>query len=412
MIHLSALLLLTSLYPAPVDSGNWPSFRGPTQDGKASGAHDLPISWSESENIVWKTPIHGKAWSSPVVWGDQIWMTTATEDGKKLGAICVDRRSGKILHDSLVFEIEKPFFCHPVNSYASSTPVIEEGRLYVHYGSAGTGCIDTETGKVLWTRNDFPCNHFRAAGASPILYQNLLVLSFDGFDLQYLVALDKKTGSTVWKKDKAIDFKNKDGDGHKAYSTPRVLTLHGKPTLVSPSAEQTIALDPETGVERWRVTHGGMNASAVPLWGLDRIFLTCGSGNKLLAVKPGSDHSATIDWTLTQNVPSRSSLVMNEDLLFMVNDGGIASCVDARSGKLIKQLRLGGSFYASPVLADGKIYCCNQEKPGKSFVIEATRDMNLLGTGTLDEGCMASPVFLGQSLFLRTRTHLLRIERR
>jgi outer membrane protein assembly factor BamB len=410
-----SVLLLVLVVGAPVGAQeNWPSFRGPTGDGQAPAAHGLPVVWSESRNIVWKTAIHDKGWSSPVIWGKQIWLTTALANGKELYAVCIDADSGKVLHDRKVFDVEKPAFCHPVNSYASPTPVIEEGRVYVHFGSSGTACLDTATAKVLWTKRDLPCDHWRGPASSPILYKDLLILTFDGYDYQYLAALDKKTGALVWKKDKNIAYPDKDGDLKKAYSTPQVVQLHGKPCLVSPSAEATIAVNPDTGDELWRVTHGGMNGSARPVFGHDHFFLTSGHTTTLLAVaveENGTMRKATVDWKCRQAVPSKSSLLLSGDLIFMVSDGGIASCVDVKTGKQVKQLRLSGTFAASPVLADGKIYYCS-EKDGKTFVVEANRDMKLLATNVLDEGCMASPAVLGRAIYLRTRTHLYRIEQK
>ncbi len=376
----------------------------------------MPVTWSESDNIVWKTAIHDKGWSSPVIWGKQIWMTTALADGKELWAVCVDRDSGKVIHDVKLFDVEKPAaLSNKVNSYASPTPVVEEGRVYVHFGSVATACLDTATAKVLWAHRDLPCNHWRGPGSSPILYKDLLILTFDGYDFQYLAALDKKTGATVWKKDKNIAYPDKDGDLKKAYSTPQIVQLHGKAHLVSPSAEATVAVNPETGEDLWRVTHGGMNVSARPVFGHDRFFLTTGHTTKLLAIgleETGDAWKPRRDWMCRQNVPSRSSLLLHGDLIFMVSDNGVASCVDVKTGTQVKQLRLGGGFFASPVLADGKIYYCNEETPGKTFVVEASAGMKLLATNVLDEGCMASPAVIGKSLFLRTRTHLYRIEQK
>jgi outer membrane protein assembly factor BamB len=175
---------------------DWNQFRGALTNGYAPSAN-LPLEWNEDSNVAWKTPIHGKAWSSPVVWKDQIWMTTATTDGKKLFAVCVNAKSGKIEHDVKVFDIAKPMFCIPYNSYASSTPVVEDGRVWVHFGSAGTACLDTATGETLWTRQDLPCDHVRAAGSSPITFRNMVIINFDGGDYQYVVALNKTTGKTV-----------------------------------------------------------------------------------------------------------------------------------------------------------------------------------------------------------------------
>src|SRR5499427_8317617 len=191
---------------------NWPQFRGPEGTGH-SDARDLPLNWSETNNVVWKTPIHDRGWSSPVIYGDQIWLTTATQDGRKLYAVCVDRETGRVVQDLKLFEVAQPQYAHPFNTYASPTPVVEDGRVYVTFGSPGTAAIDTTSGKVVWARRDLECNHFRGAGSSPILFRDLLLMHFDGSDVQYAVALDKRTGKTVWKTPRSIDFQDLQPDG-------------------------------------------------------------------------------------------------------------------------------------------------------------------------------------------------------
>src|SRR4051812_30497805 len=158
MARAIALFIACLLSVACFAETNWPQFRGPTGQG-LSDAKGLPLTWSEKQNVAWKTPIHGKAWSSPVVWGDQVWLTTATEDGRQLFAVCVDKSSSKVVHDLKLFEVPTPQYAHPFNSYASPTPVIEQGRVYVSFGSPGIACLDTTSGKVLWERRDFVCNH-------------------------------------------------------------------------------------------------------------------------------------------------------------------------------------------------------------------------------------------------------------
>src|SRR5689334_22957571 len=195
----AVLLTTLALVVAALGGDNWPRFRGPDGDGH-SDAKKLPLTWSETQNVVWKTSIHDRGWSSPVVWGDQVWLTTATEKGREMYAVCLDRATGKVVHDIKVFEVPNPDpLGNPMNTYASPTPVIEEGRVYVHFGSYGTACLDTKTGKRLWERRDLTCNHWRGPASSPILYRDLLILTFDGYDVQYLAALDKATGKTVWK---------------------------------------------------------------------------------------------------------------------------------------------------------------------------------------------------------------------
>jgi outer membrane protein assembly factor BamB len=409
---LACLLFLSSLAHA---ADNWPEFRGPTADGHAT-AKNLPVTFSETENVAWKTAIQHKGWSSPVVWGDQIWLTTATEDGMSLFAVGLDLNTGKIPQNKniRVFYVNKPQYCIPFNSYASCTPAIEEGRVYVHFGSPGTAAIDTATGKVLWKRDDLKCDHHRGPGSSPIIFENLLIVNLDGFDLQYVVAFDKLTGDTVWKTDRNIDYGTDDGDAKKAYGTPRVILVDGKPQLINPSAGATIAYDPRTGNEIWRVKSGGMNAAARPLWGHGMIYATTAAGGwQLFAVRPDGEGDVTKShntWKQPKTVPTRSSPIMIDDLIYMVNDAGIFSCVDAKTGEQVWVKRLGGNYTASPVYADGKLYFFSQE--GACPVLEPGREFKMLANNTLEEGCMASPAVADNALLVRTRTHLYRIEQK
>jgi outer membrane protein assembly factor BamB len=391
---------------------NWDAFRGSTGDGHAK-ATGLPVNWSETENVVWKTPINGKAWSSPVVWDDQIWLTNATPDGKALSVVCVDRKTGKITKDIKLFELDKPPFCHPFNSYASSTPAIEKGRLYAHFGTNGTACVDTETGKVLWDRRDLHCDHFRGAGSSPVVHGDLLFLIFDGVDVQYVVALDKNTGKTVWKKDREIVYPaSKDGDDRKGYATPAIFTIDGKPQLVCPAAGATIAYEPATGKEIWRVLHPTMNAASRPILANNLIYVTVGHKPTLLAIRPGGTGDITnshVQWKQGRSVPSRPGILVIGDLLFMVSDNGIVSCLDAKTGTQVWEERLGGECTSSALFADGHIYLMDQS--GNSFVIEPTRTFKKVASNRLPDGCMASPIAVGKSLLIRTKTHLYCFEK-
>jgi outer membrane protein assembly factor BamB len=405
---LAAWLLIA---PGLSAAEHWNQFRGPRGDGQA-GSASLPLQWSESQNVAWKTAIHGKAWSSPVVWGEQIWMTSATEDGKQLFAICVDAATGRIVHDLTVFEIAEPMFCYPYNSYASPTPVVEEGRLWVHFGSAGTACLDTASGQVLWTRQDLPCDHWRGPGSSPIIFRDLLIVNFDGYDLQYVVALDKHTGKTVWKADRTIDYGTDDGDMKKAYCTCTVFEHQGRLQLVSPAAVGTVAYDPLTGKELWKVHHGGYNAAARPLYSHGMVIINIEGGLKLLAVRPDGAGDVTkshIVWTCNRQTPTRPSQLIVQDHLYMVNDQGIVTCLDIKTGEPVWTERMGGRHSASPIYANGRIWLFDEEN--KSRVIEANpREFRLLAVNPLDAGCMASPAVIGDALIVRTKTHLYRIE--
>jgi outer membrane protein assembly factor BamB len=328
-------------------------------------------------------------------------------------AVCVDRESGKVVHDIKLGTDDHPQYCHPFNSYASSTPFVEDGRLYAHFGSPGTWCIDTATGKTLWERRDLKCDHFRGAASSPVVYGDLVYLIFDGSDFQYVVALNKTTGKTVWKTDRKIDYggNNNNGDYKKAYATPALFEIDGKQQLVCPSAVCTIAYDPKTGAELWRIAHDGMNGSARPVMGNGLLYLTSGHNKKLLAIAPtgtGMLAADAVKWQSTKSVPSRPSLLLDGDLLYTVSDDGFASCYEAATGKVLWNERLGGEFSASPVLADGRIYFCNQT--GRTFVVAAGRKFVVEADNRLGEGkdamFMASPAVAGNDLILRTKTHL------
>jgi outer membrane protein assembly factor BamB len=385
---------------------SWSQFRGSNGDGKAEA--DLPATFSETSNVKWKIPIHGKGWSSPVIWGDQLWVTTATEDGKRMSAICIDRHSGKVLRDLVVFENENPRFCHSTNSYASCTPVIEEGRIYVHFGSYGTACLDTETGEKIWERRDFECNHWRGPGSSPVIHGDKLIVAYDGYDLQYVTALDKGSGKTVWKEDRNIDYGSDNGDRKKAYSTATVIEHKGRLQVVSPSATDTISYDLDTGEEFWRVHHGGMNAAARPLYAHGLVYIAAGSGPlSLIAVRPDGTGDVTdshIEWEFGKSAPKRPSQIIDGDLMFMINDEGVASCINAKTAGVVWQKRVGGSYRASPILANGRIYCFSMD--GRIAVFEAAKKYKLVADNKLDNGFQASPAVAGESLYLRTTNDL------
>lgn len=405
----SVCLLATTTPVTPTAA--WPEFRGPLGDGVSPDGRPA-VTWSETEHIRWKTAIHGKGWSSPVVWQDQIWLTTATEDGGQMSVVCVDRHSGRVLHDRVVFHNQQPAFCHPTNSYASPTPVVTAGRLYVHFGSYGTACLDTQTAQTLWERRDLPCDHFRGPGSSPILFGGRLYVALDGFDRQYQVALDAETGATVWQRDRQIDYGSEDGDFRKAYGTCAVIEWEGRQQLISPSAAETIAYDPATGDEIWRVRHGGMNAATRPLDAHGLVYLTNGDsvGNdrpSLLAVRPQGRGRLAADqqvWVLDQGAPKRSSPTIVGDHLFLVSDEGVAACLEALTGKTLWRRRLNGSYRASPVSAQERIYFFNLE--GQTTVIQAGPQFKLLAENQLDDGCQASAAIVGEALYVRTTQHL------
>jgi outer membrane protein assembly factor BamB len=416
-ILIAAACLMAAAAPLGAD---WPQFRGPDGTG-VSTSKDVPTTWSESEHIVWKTAVHGRAWSSPIVLGQQVWMTTATPDGKMLYAVALDRESGKVVHDLKLFDVEKPQFVHTFNTHASPTPVAEPGRVYVTFGAPGTAALDAKTGKVLWERRDFECNHFRGAGSSPIIFGNLLLLHFDGSDHQFLVALDKRTGKTVWRTERSVDFRDigpdgkvqAEGDMRKAFSTPHIITVGGKPVMVSIGSKATYGYDPLTGKELWRIeeptSHSG---STRPVVYKDLVIYPSGfPRGQVLAVRPDGrgDVTAThVAWRLARGVPNKPSLLLVDDLVYMITDAGILTCVDAGSGEVVWTQRLKGEYSASPIAAGGRVYVMSED--GLTTVFEAGRAFKLVAENRLDEGFLASPAIDGRSLFVRSRTHVYRIE--
>ena len=419
LLFVASLLYVIPFSEKPIDREafateateySWNQFRGPTADGK-SHSPNLPIGWNETTGIRWKTPVSGKAWSSPVVSGNTIWLSNATKDGRRLSLLAVNAKTGMIRKDITVFEIEEPMFCHPFNSYASPTPVVEDGCLYVHYGSAGTACIDTATDVITWTRQDLPCDHHRGPGSSPIVFEDKLFLTFDGFDQQYVIALDAKTGKTIWRTDRSIHYGSDDGDFKKAYCTPTIVTHNNRTQLVSPAAVATVAYDPDNGEELWTVYHGGFNAAARPLYSHGLVVICTAQGDRLLAVRPDGTGDITdenVVWKFGKSAPTRPSQSVVADQLYMVSDTGIFSCIDIETGKVRWSERHSGRYSASLIESGGRLYACDED--GTCIVFKANPQFfEIVSENKLNDGCMASPAVFGDDLLIRTKSHLYRI---
>ncbi len=418
--------LAVVLMTAGVGWGDWPQFRGPSGDGLAmapgSGARlGAPVRWSETENVVWKTAIPHVGWSSPAVLDGQVWLTTATEEGHDFFAICVDAESGEIRFNERVFHAEDPEpLGNPLNGYASPTPVVERGRVYVHFGSYGTACIDTATFEVLWKREDLRCRHYRGPGSSPILFEDLLILTMDGVDVQYLVAMEKATGRTVWKTDRTAEWNDLDADGkprdegdlRKAYSTPLIVEAGGRRQMLSVGAKALYGYDPATGRELWKVQTPAFSGAAGPVYGDGIAYMISGFGRtELMAIRVDGSGDVTdshVLWKTARTVPRTPSPVLIGDLLFTINDTGIVVCLDRATGEQIWKDRIRGDHAASLLYADGNIYSFNQD--GSSTVFKAARRFEVVATNTLETGCMATPAFDGDALLIRTKTHLYRIQ--
>lgn len=425
-LTLAAAVLMPAFAPH-LATANWPEFRGPFGNGHVAAPGNskptgLPLRWSETENVRWKTAIPHLGWSTPVVWGNQVWLTTATKDGHDFYVIRVDAESGDVRTNRKMFHADKPEpLGNNVNCYASPSPVIESGRIYVHFGSYGTACLSTEDGKTLWERTDLPCRHYRGPGSSAILHNDLLILTFDGVDVQYVAALDKTSGRTVWKTDRTTKWDDLDangmpkreGDFRKAFSTPLVVEISGKPQVLSIGSKAAFAYAPGTGRELWNVRLPGYSCAPRPVFGNGLAFLVAGRGKpELWAVEVdgrGDVARTHVAWkTGGKHVPNTPSPTLVDGLLYLLADNSTFSCLDAATGEEVWRARLGGNFMASPIYADGRLYCSSVQ--GKTTVLKAGRAHEVLAENRLDSGFMASPAVSGRTLFLRTKTHLYRVE--
>jgi len=413
LVLVSALM---SIAASPAFAAEWPDWRGPTADGR-SDATGLSLKWSETENVIWKTAIHDLGHSTPVVWGDQIWMTTATEDGAVQYAVCVDLNSGEVVHDIEVFRNEDPQRVHPNNSYATPSAVIEQGRVYVHFGTFGTAAIDSATGEVLWRRTDLNCDHMQGPVSSPILYEHLLIIDLEGVDKQFMAALDKRTGETVWLHHRPAELYEGIEPVYllKSYHTPVLVDVAGETQLVSNGGLLATGHDPGTGEELWRILYRDDNPISRIVTGNGLLFINSGGSpgaSELFAVREGGKGDVTdshVVWKMTEDVCHESSPVLVDDLLYTMSDRGTLICMDAATGDQIWTQELEGKYGASLLAADGRIYLSNKE--GMTTVIEPGRAFRELAVNQLDGELWASPAVAGKSLLLRTKTHLYRIGR-
>jgi outer membrane protein assembly factor BamB len=380
----------------------WPQFRGPSGQGQ-SAASGLPVSWSESQHIGWKTAIPGIGWSSPVIADGQIWLTAASERGASLRAIALDQETGQLLHNVEVFRVEKPPSIHEKNSYASPTPILEAGRVYVHFGTLGTAALN-RSGEIVWKTQQLRYAHGHGGGGSPALAGDVLVISCDGTDQQYVVALDKNTGEIRWKTVRR--------GGAMAYTTPLAIPRGDGRQVVSPGGNHVVSYDLESGEELWSVDYDGFSGVPRPVFAHGLVYITTGFYNPvLMAIRPDGRGNVTkthVAWQWSRGVPLTPSPLVVGGEIYMVSDNGIATCLDAKTGQELWRERLGGGFSASPVSADGRVYFLNES--GEATVIRAGREFERLEVNQLDGRTMASPAIAGRAIYLRSDSQLYRIE--
>ncbi|MBY0231160.1 MAG: PQQ-binding-like beta-propeller repeat protein [Gemmataceae bacterium] len=397
-----SLLLLALAAP------DWPEFRGPTGQG-VSTAKRVPTKWSPTENVAWKTDIPGFGWSSPVVAGGKAYLTTAVAKDKQvsLRALCLDAAKGKILWDEEVFE-KKAVAMHGKNSHASPTPIVRDGKLYVHFGHYGTSCLEL-SGKSVWKNDSLAWKPVHGTGGSPVIVDGLLVFSRDGADVREVVALDIKDGKAKWQTERSAISK---AQSRFSFSTPLVIEVGGKKQIISPGSDVVGAYDPKDGKEIWRCSYSGYSVIPRPVFAHGLLFLATSYNNSAaLAVDPTGKGDVTethLKWTLKRNAPHTPSMLAVGDDVCMVSDSGAASCVEAKTGEVRWTKRLPGKGYsASPILADGKIYFLSED--GVCTVVKPGGEYKEVARNELKEPTLASPAAIDGALFLRTKKSLYRI---
>ncbi len=407
-------LVLTWLCVFSAWAEPWPEFRGPRGDGTTRSRH-LPVTWSATENVAWETELPGKGWSSPVIWDRLLWMATALEDGHSLRALAVEADSGKLVHNVELFRVEAVEPIHALNSHASPTPVIEAGRVYFFFGRYGAACLDSESGKVLWRNSDLAHDHGgNGPGSSPVLHGDRLFLTCDGTVERFVTALDKRTGERLWttRRSNGPQLEGKALELKKAYHTPCVVTVDGHDELITMGAFRVSGLDPASGRELWWVDIPGFSNVTRPVFAHGLLYLATGFMKpELWAIRPGGkgDVTAThVAWKVSRQAPQKPSVAVVGDEVFMVSDNGILTCMDAKTGSIHYSERLGGEFSASPLVAGNRIYFFDQT--GQTTVVAAGREFRIAAKSSLGDGFMSSPAVRDDTLFLRSKTKLYRVE--
>ncbi len=405
-----ASIFLSTLASRAGDAGEWPEFRGPTGQGHAA-ATGLPLEWSDTKNVAWKTPVPGSGWSSPVVGGGRVFLTTGVPgvgDTVSLRAMAYVAATGALLWDTEVFAPGEnaPQPKHTKNSLASPTPILDGDRVYVHFGAHGTACLD-RAGKILWRNGRNPYDSVHGNGGSPALVGDLLIYSADGKEGPAIIALDKKSGAVRWKIDRVADVRQKF-----SFSTPLAIEVGGRTQVISPGSGAVMALDPADGREIWRARYGaGYSVVPRPVLAHGIVFLGTGYNRAdLVAVRVDGTGDVTdshIAWRTTKGAPLTPSLIAVGDEVYAVADSGVATCWDAKTGNVHWQERIDGNYSASPIAAEGRIYFLNEE--GVGTVLKAGRTFEKLAVNKLGERTLASYAAAPAALYIRSEKNLFRI---
>ena len=406
------------ILPSPErGADNWPRWRGPSGQGIVDDGHDYTSQWSETANVLWKTEVGGFGFSSPVVWDDRIFLTTATPEpdgfwpangGDRRSVLCFKRTDGTLLWETVVPSGAKPEKTNPHNGHASSTPATDGERLYAYFGNHGLLALDLD-GNVLWHRKVGPFNAFQGTASSPLLHGDKVILSQDhrGKSGSFIAAFDKLTGEPIWRTERTAEV---------GWGTPVAIRAWGREQIVLSSSYEVISYEPGTGAEIWRAKGTTVETIPTPVVGESLLFCSSGRAGPTLAIRPDGSGDVTethIAWQSPKGSPYVASPVLHDGVLYMVNDtNGVATAYQAASGEVLWQARLGKrqrgqSFYASPIAVNDKIYFTDDS--GDTYVVRAGRDFELLRVNSLNDTTRASPALVDGIWYIRTQRHLYAI---
>ena len=417
-ILIFVILLIANCQQIKAQQNDWTHFRGSHLDG-ISAETEVPVSWNDTTNIIWKSDITGRGWSSPVVLGDQIWITSASENGKKMSGVCLDFNSGKIIFELPLFQPDTAYPKHSINTYATPTPCIEDGFVYLHFGTYGTICVKTSNGETVWKRTDLNCNHVQGSGASPMIYKDFLILHIEGTDVQYIIALDKKTGQTVWKTDRPKTiYDSLQPIGKKAYITPIIMNVNGKNLLISNGSAACFAYNAETGEEVWRIIQGEDSTISMPFSENGIVyfytsFVSPPDGEKyaeLMAVNPdgkGDITETNILWRIKSPILQLLTPLIKDGLIYTIDTRNTLFCLDAKTGKELYAMKLKQKYNSSPVYANGNVYFTSVK--GETLVLKHGDQLQIVAENKLPGEVFATPAILRKSIILRTDKSLYRI---
>ncbi len=408
---ISCVVMFVAIVAGSSRADNWPCFRGPTRQG-ISREKNVPVKWSATSRILWKTPIPGKGWSSPIVFGARVLVTTATDKGASFRLVRLDKITGTIVWNKEVLR-QEPGHKLRLNSYASSTPVTDGQRVYVLAFDGSLAAVSMD-GIVVWTNRDFKYYSEHGLAVSPILYKDLLIVAFDGssdgpdktvgwqkpWDKAVILALDKSTGAVRWKGQRGLS--------RIAHVTPQIVSENGHDQLISSAGDVVQGFDLETGKRIWTVSSPGEGVVPSVVIGDGLIFVTSGFGQPTIrAIRSGGKGDVTkthIVWESRDDVPKIPSMLYVKPFLYLVTEAGVAKCLRAATGEVVWRNRLGGRYSASPIWAEARIYFLSEN--GTTTVIEAGPEFKVLARNEIGEKCGASPAVSQQHIFIRSENNL------